>query len=73
MLTFTNDDIHGIIKERLGVDDTGRDYLPFPELERAVEEDVKFLKGEALVKEEVRERVSGWVYEVETGKLRRVA
>ena len=46
------------------------DFLPFPELERALEDDVKFLKAQKLVPEHVT--VSGWVYEVETGKTRRV-
>ena len=46
------------------------DFLPFPKLESAVEEDIKFLRGTSLVPEHVK--ISGWVYEVETGKTRRV-
>jgi carbonic anhydrase len=46
------------------------DFLPFPELERAVVEDVEFLRTSKLVAESVV--ISGWVYEVETGKTRRV-
>jgi carbonic anhydrase len=46
------------------------DFLPFPELERAVVEDVEFLRASKLVAESVV--ISGWVYEVETGKTRRV-
>ena len=47
------------------------DFLPFPQLEIAVEEDIKFLRGTKLVPEHVT--ISGWVYEVETGKTRKVA
>jgi len=46
------------------------DFLPFPELEKAVEEDVEFLRRSKLVPDSVV--ISGWVYEVETGKTRRV-
>ena len=46
------------------------DFLPFPEIERAVEEDVRYLKASKQVPDSVT--ISGWVYEVETGKTRRV-
>jgi carbonic anhydrase len=46
------------------------DFLTFPVLEKAVAEDVEFIKQSKLVPDEVT--VSGWVYEVETGKTRRV-
>ncbi|KAJ9129425.1 hypothetical protein NKR19_g10376, partial [Coniochaeta hoffmannii] len=46
------------------------DFLPFPEVEGAVKEDVEFLKGSKLIPEGVP--ISGWVYEVETGRTRRV-
>jgi carbonic anhydrase len=46
------------------------DFLPFPQLERAVEEDVKYLQASKLVPDDVK--ISGWVYEVETGQTRRV-
>jgi len=44
--------------------------LPFPELEPAVKSDVEYLKSTKLVPDSVI--ISGWVYEVETGKTRRV-
>jgi len=46
------------------------DFLPFPDLEKAVKADVEFLKASKLVPDSVT--ISGWVYEVETGKTRRV-
>jgi carbonic anhydrase len=44
------------------------DFGPFPELEDALKSDVEFLKSHPLIlKESV---ISGWIYEVETGKVR---
>lgn len=46
------------------------DFLPFPELEQAVRDDIEFIRGSKLVPSQVV--LSGWIYEVETGKTRRV-
>ncbi|KAL2022352.1 hypothetical protein VTK56DRAFT_5419 [Thermocarpiscus australiensis] len=76
MLTFTNEDAYGIVEKNLGtaaveeLRQRNLDFLPFPQLEKAVEADVKFLKESKLVPDSVV--ISGWVYEVETGKTRRV-
>ncbi|TGZ79294.1 carbonic anhydrase [Ascodesmis nigricans] len=76
MLTFTNADIKAVIARNLGEDaaheSEGADYLPFPELEDAVREDVQFLKSSPLVCDKAKQSVSGFVYEVETGRVRRV-
>ena len=48
----------------------GLDFLPFPELEGAVKQDVQYLKDTKLVPGNVT--ISGWVYQVETGKTVRV-
>jgi len=74
MLTFSNEDAHGLVKQNLGEgaasEIAGLDFLPFPELDEAVRKDVAFLKETKTVPESVT--ISGWVYEVETGKVRRV-
>jgi carbonic anhydrase len=76
MLTFKNEDAVEIVRKNLGEEATTElaafkdDFLPFPELEDAVKEDVEFLKASKLIPEKVT--VSGWVYEVETGKVRSV-
>ena len=44
--------------------------MPFPALEQAVKDDASFLKGSKAVPDVVT--ISGWVYEVETGKVRQV-
>lgn len=74
MLTFTNDDIYGVIEKNLG-DEAAKDkkdYLPFSDLEQAVKDDVEFLKSSPLISEKAKESITGYVYEVESGKVRRV-
>lgn len=74
MLTFSNADARGVVAKNLGPDAAREvetlDFLPFPELDAAVESDVSLLRSAKVVPESVG--ISGWVYEVETGKVRRV-
>lgn len=74
MLTFSNSDAHSIVKKNLGeegVEEIGDlDFLPFEELEEAVKSDLRFLRGSHAIPSSVT--LSGWVYEVESGKVRRV-
>ena len=76
MLTFKNEDAYGVVEKNLGADaaqelkSSKLDFLPFPKLEAAVEDDIKYLKGTKLVPDSIT--ISGWVYEVETGKTRQV-
>ncbi|KAF2200872.1 carbonic anhydrase [Delitschia confertaspora ATCC 74209] len=73
MLTFDNATARGVVAKNKGdavaeeVKDL--DFLTFPELEQAVKDDVQFLKSKKV---EEGVQVSGWVYEVETGKVRKV-
>lgn len=73
MLTFQNSDAHGIVEKNLGAEAKKElgdlDFQPFPELEGAVKSDVELLKKSNLVADVP---VTGWVYEVETGKVRSV-
>ena len=76
MLTFKNEDAVALVEKNLGSEAAGQlkqyvpDFLPFPDLKGAVEDDVKFLRGSKLVPDSVP--ISGWVYECETGKTNRV-
>ncbi|KAI1348163.1 beta carbonic anhydrase clade D [Xylaria sp. FL0043] len=74
MLTFTNEDAHELVKKNLGPTAAAElgplDFLPFTDLEDAVKEDVEYLKRSATVPEDVK--ISGWIYEVETGKVRQI-
>jgi carbonic anhydrase len=74
MLTFTNEDAHAVVKKNLGPTAAAElatlDFLPFPELDAAVRDDIQLLKTSSTVPDDVK--LSGWVYEVETGKVRQV-
>jgi carbonic anhydrase len=70
MLTFSNEDLTAKIKEDLGMDTTGRDFLPFPDLEQSVRDDVEKLRNSDLIPDDIV--VSGAIYDVHTGELREV-
>ncbi|KAG6891066.1 hypothetical protein C0995_014155 [Termitomyces sp. Mi166 len=74
MLTFTTDYLRRIVKEAepgnaavaQAVDQMH--FLEFSDLEKSVKEDVKFLEEHPLVLRDTI--VTGWIYHVETGKVR---
>lgn len=68
MLTFSDEDIRAKIREELGEDASDIKFLPFKDLEESVREDVRFLRGSRLV----QGGVTGYVYEVERGRLVRL-
>jgi carbonic anhydrase len=71
MLTFKNEDLYGVVKENLGADASDIDFLPFPDLEQSVRDDVEFLKSSPLVPDEVS--IRGFVYDVHNGKVTEVS
>lgn len=74
MLTFKNEDARAVVEKNLGAEAGSAvselDFLPFPSLEAAVSDDVKWLKAQKTIPDDVT--ISGWIYEVETGKVRAV-
>jgi carbonic anhydrase len=74
MLTFTNEAAREKIKGNLGEgakkEVEGMDFLPFKDLDQAVKDDVAYLKDSKLIPENID--ISGWVYDVKTGKVRSV-
>ena len=72
MLTFNTEQLRKIVKDSdpsnsaLNVVDQF-DFLEFNQLEQSIKEDVQFLKENPLVLPQTE--VTGWVYEVETGKV----
>lgn len=74
MLTFSNSDAHSLVRKNLGEEGEREigdlDFLTFRDLEEAVRGDVGFLRGSKAIQEGVV--VSGWVYEVGSGRVRRV-
>lgn len=73
MLTFDNAAAKEIVKKNKGEDAAEEvqdlDFLSFPDLEQAVKDDVEWLQSKKL---EEGIKITGWVYEVETGKARKV-
>ncbi|KAJ5716067.1 hypothetical protein N7493_007978 [Penicillium malachiteum] len=69
MLTFTDDDIRGKIRKELNQDADHIAFLPFTDLRQSVLDDIRFLKGSELV---LNVPVTGYKYEVESGKIVKV-
>lgn len=65
MLTFTNPDLAQKIHDDLGVDVGDRDFLPFPDLEQSVRDDVARLRASPLIPKDIP--LAGAVYDVRTG------
>ena len=75
MLTFSNDDIRGKLATDLGAA-AGEaaahiDFLPFPDLDQSVRDDLATIRSSPLIPEDIP--VRGFVYDVHTGALREVA
>ncbi len=70
MLTFTNDQLRQKLKNTYGRDPGKVDYLPFSDLEQSVRDDVETVRSFPFVRPDTR--VSGYVYDVRTGRLREV-
>jgi carbonic anhydrase len=66
MLTFTNDDIHA----KLGPESESIDFQPFPDVDARVRQSVQTIASAPLLPDSFT--ATGFVYEVETGKLRPV-
>ncbi|CAE6458859.1 unnamed protein product [Rhizoctonia solani] len=75
MLTFSDKDIRDKLTEAEGpavapyVEQIA--FLPFSNVEQSIREDVEYIKSHPLVLKDAK--VSGWVHEVETGRVRQVA
>lgn len=75
MQTFTTGQLRERLKasteagdaEKVAVAADGIDFLEFSDLDKAVEEEVEFVKGHPLILKETE--VTGWVYHVESGKV----
>jgi carbonic anhydrase len=79
MLIFDTHVATGLVEKNLGSEGLAElsrfvggkgEFQTFPDLEEAVKSDFKLLKDSKLFSEEIV--ISGWIYEVETGKTRKV-
>ncbi|TFK36814.1 carbonic anhydrase [Crucibulum laeve] len=77
MLTFSTNDLRTIVKNASEGDASVAeavdqiDFLEFGDLEESVKSDVKFLKENNLVLPGTK--ITGWVHDVKTGKIRQIA
>jgi carbonic anhydrase len=69
MLTFTDAQLKQKLREGLGAE-TDLAFLPFSDLDQSVRDDVKAIRESPLLLRGVE--VTGFVYDVKTGRLRRV-
>jgi carbonic anhydrase len=67
MVTFTNEGLRTRLAEETGADASEVDFHPFPEVEERVRDSVRAVRESPLIPDGVR--VSGWVYDVRTGRL----
>jgi carbonic anhydrase len=70
MLTFDNATLYGICQEQLGADASDIDFLPFSDLEQSVRDDVELIRSSPLIAKDTN--VTGFVYDVKTGKIQEV-
>ncbi len=74
MLTFGNADARALVAANLGPAAAdllrGLDFLPFADPDAEVRADVAFLAASPAIPDHVA--LSGWVYEVATGRVRKV-
>jgi carbonic anhydrase len=67
MVTFKNEDIRGLLKERLGADASDIDFLPFGDSEKSVLDDIAIVKNSPLINPGTP--IVGFLYDVRTGKV----
>ena len=67
MLTFSNADLRTKLKQELKADADHIDFLPFKDLEQSVRDDIATLKASPLIPDNVD--ISGFIYDVKSGKL----
>ena len=70
METFTNEQLREQLGRDLGADASTVEFLPFTDLDESVRQDVETIRSSPLIPQDIP--VSGYVYDVRTGRLRAV-
>lgn len=71
---FTNEQVRGVVITRdpeAKVENV--DYGEIRDLPKSVVRDVKFLRGRKEVRSELKEKIRGFLYDIETGELGEIA
>ena len=71
MQTFSNDDLRGKLREEADADASEVEFKPFPSLEESVRSSVRAIRESPLLPDSLE--VSGWVYDVRSGRITEVA
>ncbi len=70
MLTFSNDDLRGKLRDEAGADASDVDFRPFPDLEESVRGSLQTIRDSPLLPDSIG--ISGWVYDVRSGRIAEV-
>jgi carbonic anhydrase len=70
MVTFTNADLRTKLLDETGADASHIDFLPFPDLEQSVRDDVAAILESPFIDDNIP--VSGYIYDVHTGSIDQV-
>ena len=70
METFTNEQLREQLDRDLGADASTVEFLPFTDLDESVREDVETIRSSPFIPSDIP--VSGYVYDVSSGRLRAV-
>jgi carbonic anhydrase len=70
LASFTNEEIRARLREETGADAGGIDFLPFRALEESIRDSVQRVRQSPFLRDL---QVSGWVFDVRSGRLREVA
>ena len=70
METFTNEELREQLDRDLGADASTVEFLPFTDLDESVREDVETIRSSPFIPSDIP--VSGYVYDVSSGRLRAV-
>ena len=69
-VTIKQEVVEPKIKQDVGADASGRDFLPFSDLEQSVRDDVATIRRSPLIPQDIP--ISGAIYDVHSGKLQEV-
>jgi carbonic anhydrase len=70
MLTFTNEDVWSKLEAETGASARDIDFMPFSDVEDSLRDDVRTIRANPFLPEDAE--VTGWVYDVGTGRLRQI-
>jgi carbonic anhydrase len=70
MLGFSNDSLRQQLSQQFEADASGIDFLPFTDLEQSVRDDIAAIRAAAFIPDDIV--VSGFIYDVHTGRLQPV-